>query len=162
MFLEDSIGADLEAVAKDCGQQARLEELIDSLELRPLLAKHAQDVSRGQLQRAALAMCLASGAKLLLLDEPTKGLDEAAKRALAGIVRQACEQGYGVLMVTHDLEFVASYADTCSMLFDGQCIATAPAHSFFLQNQYYTTAMHRMTRGLLEGCVTLEELSIEE
>ena len=69
--------------------------------------------------------------------------------------------GRSVFLVSHDLEFAAGIADLCSMMFDGCVIATEEGKAFFTGNPFYTTALHRMTQGLVENCVVWEDLCIE-
>ena len=89
--------------------------------IRDRLTSHPFDLSGGELQRAALGKLLLQDADILLLDEPTKGLDAYLKQELAGILRKLTKDGITLLMVTHDLEFAAAYADRCALLFD-RCV----------------------------------------
>ena len=69
---------------------------------------------------------LAARPQVLLLDEPTRGLDYAAKRALAQILRDLAEEGHAVMVATHDVEFVASAADDVVVLADGEVVSAGP------------------------------------
>ena len=97
-------------------------------------------------------------ARLLLLDEPTKGLDAFFKEKLAALLRSLTARGTTVLMVSHDIEFCASYADRCALFFDGDAVTTNPPRRFFASNSFYTTAANRISRGLFENAVTVEEV----
>ena len=96
-----------------------------------LLASHPYDLSGGQQQLVALAKVLLTRPRLLLLDEPTKGLDDAARAAVARAVARVADSGATVLLVTHDLEFVRVCATSVSMIFDGKVISTEPTPEFF-------------------------------
>ena len=116
-------------------------------------------LSGGEQQRSALAKVLLTEPKLLLLDEPTKGLDSFFKRQLAGLLRRLMtEEGVTIVMVSHDVEFCAEYADSVSMFFDGQLLTTNTPRRFFAQNSFYTTAANRMSRHLFPQAVTAEDV----
>ena len=123
-----------------------------------LLAHHPYDLSGGEQQRAALAKVLLTEPKLLLLDEPTKGLDSFFKRQLAGLLQRLMDTGVTIVMVSHDVEFCAEYADSVSMFFDGQLLTTNTPRRFFAQNSFYTTAANRMSRHLFPQAVTAEDV----
>lgn len=122
------------------------------------LEKHPYDLSGGQQQLAALAKVLSAKPRLLLLDEPTKGLDAELKNQFISILKTLKNDGVTVVFVTHDVEFAALCADRCAMFFRGAVTSCAKPHEFFSKNTFYTTAACRMTRGILENAVTTEEV----
>lgn len=126
-------------------------------DLEPLLQMHPYDLSGGQQQMLALAKVMLTDPRLLLLDEPTKGLDAQAKAQLAAVLRRLCAQGMTVLTVTHDIEFAAEYADRCGFLSQGALISDDIPRRFFAENVFYTTAVSRMTRGKYEEAVTVAD-----
>lgn len=134
------------------------EDVVKSCRLGELLERHPYDLSGGEAQRAALAKLLLTQPDILLLDEPTKGLDAENKRIFADIIRNLCEKGCAVLMVSHDLEFCAEYADYCSMLFDGKLQCEGSPRFFCADNHFYTTAAHRMAAHLLPEAVTASDV----
>ena len=95
---------------------------------------------------------------MLLLDEPTKGLDPFFKRTLAQILRKLTEKGVTIFMVSHDIEFCASYADRCGLFFDGNIVACGTPGEFFAGNNFYTTAANRMARRYFPMAVTGEDV----
>lgn len=127
-------------------------------EVTELLESHPYDLSGGEQQRAALAKVLLTEPKILLLDEPTKGIDSFFKQTFARILSRLKEQGVTILMVSHDVEFCARYADTVSMFFDGGIVTTNTPNRFFSGNSFYTTAANRMSRHLFENTITNEEV----
>ena len=123
-----------------------------------LLERHPYDLSGGEMQLVALAKALATKPKILLLDEPTKGLDSGFKQILKRIIKELCDSGAAVVTVTHDVEFAAESADMCVMLFGGSAAACSGPREFFGGNAYYTTTCARMTRGYFENAVTADDV----
>ena len=111
------------------------------------------------MQRAALAKVLLTNPRLLLLDEPTKGLDSFFKVKLAGILKQLRKTGMTIVMVSHDVEFCAEYADLVGMFFDGQLLTTDTPRRFFGSNSFYTTAANRMSRCVFRNAVTASDVA---
>ena len=136
--LEDS-GTDLSALPFD---------------LSPHLDKHPYDLSGGEQQLTALAKVLALKPRILLLDEPTKGLDAASKRRIIGLLKTLAKDGMTIVTVTHDVEFAAEAADRCALFFRGEIVSIAAPDEFFSENSFYTTAASRITRGHFRNAVT--------
>ncbi len=140
------------------GGRARLEEVIEQTEIGHLLQSHPYDLSGGEQQRAALAKVLLLDPEVILLDEPTKGMDGFYKRKLAGILRGLLAEGRTILMVSHDIEFCAEFGDTCAMFFYGGVAAQKPAREFFMGNSFYTTAANRMARRWCPEAITAKDV----
>lgn len=156
LFLKKSILEELYDAVFDVEKEKRkneIEYVIKLCELDNLLENHPYDLSGGEQQRVALAKMLLRKPDLLVLDEPTKGLDACFKRKLATILKSLQKNGMTVLMVTHDIEFCAEYADICAMFFDGKIVSEAPPRKFFAENNFYTTSAKRMADGLIENAV---------
>lgn len=132
-------------------------EMAELLDLREKMQSHPYDLSGGEMQRAAIGKLLLQKADILLMDEPTKGLDAYLKHSFARLLKKLTEKGISILMVTHDLEFAASYAHRCAMLFDGQLISEDEPHEFFSGNRFYTT-----TAGLIAGDRISQAITCEE
>ncbi len=126
-------------------------------DLSPLLERHPYDLSGGEQQMLGLAKVMASEPKLLLLDEPTKGLDAYAKREIAGVLRKLRDRGVTIVFVTHDVEFAAALADRCALVFRGEVTSEGETAGFFSENNFYTTAANRMTRGYYNGILRVRE-----
>ncbi|MBQ6603183.1 MAG: ATP-binding cassette domain-containing protein [Eubacterium sp.] len=126
-------------------------------DLTPLLDHHPYDLSGGEQQLLALAKALASRPKLLLLDEPTKGLDSYARNGIVSILKNLRDEGMTLVIVTHDVEFASLIADRCAMFFRGEITSLDTPHTFFAENNFYTTAVNRMTRGFYEKCITVHD-----
>lgn len=127
-------------------------------DLSYLYKKHPYDISGGEQQLVALAKVLATKPRLLLLDEPTKGIDAYSKNKLAEILKNIKEKGTTILIVTHDLEFASICADRCGLFFKGQLVSEDVTEKFFSKNNFYTTAVSRITRGYYEDIVTIDDL----
>ncbi len=138
--------------------EGRVSQAVSLCRLGGLLDRHPYDLSGGEQQRAALAKILLNEPDILLLDEPTKGLDMEFKEIFAQILEQLLEQGKSILMVSHDIEFCARYAHSCALFFEGGIAAQGTPREFFSGNSFYTTAANRMARGFVPGAVTAEEL----
>ena len=120
--------------------------------------RHPYDLSGGETQKAALAKILLLNPDVLLLDEPVKGIDAVAKTQIGEILQSlAYDEGKAVLFTAHDLEFVADVAETCAMMFGCEITCVQECHSFFEDNLFYSTATSRITRGLLDGCITTDD-----
>ncbi|SFM26977.1 energy-coupling factor transport system ATP-binding protein [Paenibacillus sp. 1_12] len=137
-------------------KKRKVEAVVQFAELEPLLTMHPYDLSGGEQQRAALAKVLLLEPKILLLDEPTKGLDGFFKEKLGYFLRKLQAEGVTIVMVSHDIEFCAKYGEECAMFFDGTIITSNEAHTFFSGNSFYTTAANRMARHIWSEAVTIE------
>ena len=136
----------------------RIREIAEICQITGLLDRHPYDLSGGEQQRAALAKVLLTEPRLLLLDEPTKGIDSFFKETFAAILGQLKAQGITIVMVSHDVEFCARYADLVGMFFDGQILTTDTPRRFFGANRFYTTAANRMSRCVFQNAVTAEDV----
>lgn len=155
LFVKDTVEKDLREMSKD---EERLRDVIAKTEIGHLLNSHPYDLSGGEQQRAALAKVLLLNPEIILLDEPTKGLDGFYKQKLAEILKGLTKEGRTILMVSHDIEFCAEYGDTCALFFHGGVVSSAPARQFFAGNSFYTTAANRMARKWYLDAVTAKDV----
>lgn len=157
LFVKKTVREELEEmVSKD--DPERVDSMGKLCQIEHLYSSHPYDLSGGEQQRVALAKVLLTNPGILLLDEPTKGIDSFFKKTFAGILSKLKEKGVTILMVTHDVEFCAKYADVVSMFFDGSVVTTNLPHEFFSRNSFYTTAANRMSRHIFENAITDEDL----
>ena len=126
--------------------------------LEGLLDRHPYDLSGGEQQRLALAKVLLLRPKILLMDEPTKGIDNHYKKELGEILRKLSEHGVTILMISHDVEFCAQYADRTGLFFQGNVVTSEESKKFFAGNNFYTTAANRMARNYFPNAVTVEDV----
>ncbi len=136
----------------------KIKALSDLCQISHLLHSHPRDLSGGEIQRAALVKVMLTNPKILLLDEPTKGLDAHFKETFAKILKELTADGVTVVMVSHDIEFCAKHAHRVSMFFNGTVSGTASARRFFTQKSFYTTAANRMARHKIPNAVTAEDV----
>ncbi|MBQ4550693.1 MAG: ATP-binding cassette domain-containing protein [Oscillospiraceae bacterium] len=136
----------------------RAGEMAALCRLEGLLDRHPYDLSGGEQQRTALAKVLLQNPDILLLDEPTKGLDNDFKELFASILRELTARGVCIIMVSHDVEFCANYASRCALFFDGGIVTVDAPQPFFAGKSFYTTAANRMARHLLPDAVTPEDV----
>ena len=163
LFVKKTVGEDLAEMIPDGRfsseeKESKIKETAEICDILHLLESHPYDLSGGEQQRAALAKVLLTEPKILLLDEPTKGIDNFFKLKFAEILNRLKERGVTILMVSHDVEFCAKYADFVGMFFDGNVITTNTPNRFFSQNSFYTTAANRMSRHLFENAITNEDV----
>lgn len=119
---------------------------------------HPYDLSGGEQQRLALAKILLLKPKLLLMDEPTKGMDQAFKSEFAEIMAKLKSHGVTIFMISHDIEFCAKYADRCGLFFDGNIVTSNPPREFFSGNNFYTTSSNRMARHRFPNAITVKDV----
>ena len=155
LFVKKTVREDLSEMTRD---KSSIERIAALCQITELLDSHPYDLSGGEQQRAALAKVLLTDPKMLLLDEPTKGIDSFFKETFAGILSDLKKQGITIVMVSHDVEFCARYADVVSMFFDGQVLTTDTPRRFFGSNSFYTTAAHRMSRHIFHMAVTVDDV----
>ena len=155
LFVKKTVREDLAEMTSD---EKRISEVAGICQITELLNNHPYDLSGGEQQRAALAKVLLTEPRLLLLDEPTKGMDSFFKETFAAILARLKEKGITIVMVSHDVEFCAKYADRVSMFFDGQVLTTDTPQRFFGNNSFYTTAANRMSRHIFQNAVTAENV----
>lgn len=156
-LLEDFLES-AEAMEEPEDAVKNVEQMARQMFLEDKLQSHPFDLSGGELQRAALGKLLLQKADLLLLDEPSKGLDAYLKRRLAKDLQSLKSSGVSILLVTHDLDFAALCADRCAMLFDGQIVSEGEPHEFFSGNHFYTTQAAMIAAEKIEGAITCEEV----
>lgn len=154
-------GKSMDFISKSLTKEEMLEnieEMLIFMELQPYRKTNPYDLSGGQQQKLAIAKVLLLKPQILLLDEPTKGIDPYFKRSLAELFRKLIDKGVTIIMVSHDIEFCAQYANRCAMLFDGTIVSEGMTREFFGGNSFYTTAANRMSRHVFENCVTCEQV----
>lgn len=166
LFTADTVREELEEMGKEKTAgfpdreefQEILKQITGLCQLEELYERHPYDLSGGEQQRLALAKVLLARPEILLLDEPTKGLDVEYKQLEGRILQKLAAQGLTIIMVSHDIEFCAEYANRCILFFDGQVAASGSPRHFFSENHFYTTNANRMVRQWVPLAVTTKDV----
>jgi energy-coupling factor transporter ATP-binding protein EcfA2 len=156
LFVKGKVQDELYEMCPD--NKERVKEVSTLCEIEDLLQSHPYDISGGEQQRVAIAKVLLTDPHIILLDEPTKGMDGIFKIHFAKMLRQLSDRGITVIIVSHDIEFCAKYSDLTGMFFDGNVISSNEPRRFFSQNSFYTTAANRMSRHVFDNAVTDEDV----
>lgn len=146
-FLHDSIGEELGFTEDD-----------SVYDFRQLYDMHPYDLSGGQQQLLGIKKLVMRNPEILLLDEPTKGLDGYWRRLVSDTIKDLSENGMTVFIVTHDTELAAMCADRCGIFFDGCVASCGEPHELLASSIFYTTNAARTSRGIYKGAVSSELL----
>lgn len=157
VFASDAVRSDLESAAKARGKDD-ISSAVALMEVEGVLDRNPYDLSGGEQQRAAIAKVLLSEPRVILLDEPTKGMDAHLKAVLGEKLRELSKAGIAILLVTHDVEFCAKYADRVGFMFDGSISSENAPRAFFRENIFYTTAANRIARDVYPNAVLAGEV----
>lgn len=136
----------------------KINSVAEKLVIKDLLENHPYDLSGGEIQKCALGKVLISEPKILLLDEPTKGVDAYSKLSLSKILQEIKSDGVTIITVTHDVEFASIVADRCGLFFDGEVLSSLVPQEFFSKNNFYTTASSRISRDKFANAVTVDDV----
>ena len=163
VFLKMTVREDYDEIRHVMGcpeaeMKRKIEETAELLGITRLLDRHPYDLSGGEQQKAAIGKVLLLEPKLLLLDEPTKGIDAWSKHQLGLLMKDLQKKGLTILMVTHDVEFAAAVSDRCGLFFDHEITSLDTPEDFFCSNNYYTTAANRISRQQYDNAVTCEDV----
>lgn len=134
------------------------DEIVSLCELDDLLGRHPYDLSGGEQERLGLAKILLNKPDIILLDEPTKGMDAEYKRSFGEILKALVGQGKTIVLVSHDIEFCAKIADRMCLIFDGKTAVCGRTSDYLAENEFYTTAAARIAKGTLDGAVAVEDI----
>ncbi len=149
LFTEDTVKEELKVVSEDYIEMAERFSLTEHFDSNPY------DLSGGEKQRLAIAKQMLKKPDVLLLDEPTKGMDSTAKAEFSLMLRSIAKEGAAVVLVTHDTELAAACVDICGLLFNGEIVSEDIPEVFFTENYFYTTPACRLARGIAEGIISI-------
>ncbi|MEZ5185812.1 MAG: ATP-binding cassette domain-containing protein [Candidatus Nanopelagicales bacterium] len=156
LFYTDTVARECEAADHDTGQAAgsawrRLTELVDTVDPQT----HPRDLSAGQQLALALAIQLAATADVVLLDEPTRGLDYPGKQAFGRWLNDLADAGCSVLVATHDVELVAVIGDRVIVLADGEVVTDADVRTALTSSPAFAPQVQKVLAPL--PVLTVEE-----
>lgn len=135
----------------------KIHRILKALDIEKHKDKNPRDLSGGEKQRVALASVLVIEPEIILLDEPTRGLDRGLKEEMGQILRSLKEQGKTVMVVTHDVEFVARFCDRVCLIFDGAVAQIGDKYEVLTSGVYYTTQMNKLFKGRYDKILTQED-----
>ena len=130
--------------------------LLDTLSLTSHANSYPRDLSVGERQRVAMASILVANPQILLLDEPTRGLDYQQKATLAAFLQSMKVEGRTIIMATHDVELVASCADRVVLLGDGQVVVDGPARRVMSESLVFASQINKLFRS--PALLTVEDV----
>ncbi|PIC70768.1 hypothetical protein CSV77_07565 [Sporosarcina sp. P16b] len=139
-------------------RETTVSSMMKQLHIEHLSKRNPFELSGGEQQKAALAKLLLLKPDILLLDEPTKGMDVMSKKEVTELIRTLQKQNITTIIVTHDIEFAAEVSTRVGMLFDQSLIAINHPKTFFTSNRFYTTAASKIARGLFPYAITAEDI----
>lgn len=149
LLFQETLAGELAFTRRSHGQAADAGAdlaLLERLGLAGAAARDPRDLSGGEQQRAALAAILIANPRVLLLDEPTRGLDYAQKAALAAILQELKAEGRAIIMATHDVELVAACADRVLLMSEGEIVVDGPARSVMSDSQVFASQINKLYR----------------
>ncbi len=158
IFEADSVFEELESVYEEKSNVDGILNMASLCQITDILNAHPYDISGGEQQRTALAKILLQNPDIILLDEPTKGLDAHFKAILGEMIKSLKEDGKPIICVSHDIEFCAEYADRCALFFDGKIITENEKRAFFKEKMFYKTSASRIAEGICDDIVTKDDI----
>ncbi len=166
-FLKESLSAEIDYSLTTLGVEGESRErlrarILDDLDLRDLQSRDPRELSGGERTRAALAAVACAQPPLLVLDEPTRGMDPGHKTSLAESLRAWAAQGRCILVVTHDVEFVARAATRALILGADGILADGPPSEVLDGALFFTTQINRLLRGVAPGVLLDDEVTWTE
>ena len=145
LFFAETLRAELAFTLKHHPQSGlEPEATLTSLGLEHATDHNPRDLSGGERERAALAAVLVGGPRVLLLDEPTRGMDAVRKRALAMMLHRLRDDGVAILLATHDVELVAEVASRVVLVGDGRIVADGGPRTVLAGSLTFTTAVNKL------------------
>lgn len=142
---------------KNIRDDGRIDRVLKALDIEGYREKNPRDLSGGEKQRVALASVLVMESEIILLDEPTRGLDRELKDQMGNILTELKRQGKTVLIVTHDVEFVSKFCDRVCLMFDGTIAQVGGKYEVLTSGVYYTTQMNKLFKGRYDQVLTQED-----
>ena len=163
-FIKDTVAEEVDYSLVQMGFAGRernelCSRTIVDLDLMDLLMRNPRDLSGGERTRVALAAVTCGDPALVILDEPTRGMDPLHKAELAALLRRWAANGRCVLVVTHDVEFAARVAGRVLVVGDGSLLADGPVHEVLNGSLFFSTQINRLLRHSLPGVLTEDEVT---
>ena len=158
-LFEDTVEGELRFTLNNLGRadQGMVDGVLEKLDLNGVRGANPRDLSGGERQRVALASVLVAGPELLLLDEPTRGMDYSLKNELGTLLQGLNERGLTTILVTHDVEFAAEYARRVTMMFDGRITGDGSKYQVLKGSAFYSPQMARLFNNIRDNILTVDD-----
>lgn len=136
---------------------ALIDEVLVKLGIEDLRHKNPRDLSGGEKQRVAIASILVTKPRILMLDEPTRGLDYEAKVKFGELLKELNRGGTTIIMVTHDMEFASKFCSRFILMFNGSIAALGDHHQVLDGGIYFTTSLNKLFRDKQENVFNISQ-----
>lgn len=140
-----------------CFDEEYLDRVLNDLDILPLKYKNPRDLSGGEKQRVAIASILVNTPRILILDEPTRGIDIHLKHRLGEMLKALQKSGVTIIVVTHDVEFSSLYSDKLMLMFNGEVICEGDVSEVISDGIYYTTCANKLFRNKTKSIYTINQ-----
>ncbi|MCQ4794688.1 ATP-binding cassette domain-containing protein [Anaerofustis stercorihominis] len=154
LFIKNTIRKDLEDISED------YISLVSKIGAENLLDSHPYDLSGGEIEIMALIKVLLVNPDILILDEPTKGMDVIYKDKIGKLLEGLNNNGVTIIVVSHDMEFISKYIPLSTIMFDGDIVSFKESRKLFGENYFYTTDINRITKERLDNAILLDEVNV--
>lgn len=138
--------------------EEKIEKTLKLLDLYKLKDRNPRDISGGEKQRTAIASILVLEPEIILLDEPTRGLNIGLKKNLGKLLKKLQEKNITIILVTHDIEFAAEFSDNFILMCNGEVTAKGNINEVLGNGIYYTTSVNKLFRDSIENIFLLDEI----
>jgi energy-coupling factor transporter ATP-binding protein EcfA2 len=147
MLYHDTVRREIADVVSGTGRGAHMDDALDEWRLRDLADCNPLDLSVGERQRVAIAAMLAGAPRVILLDEPTRGMDHENKELLVRNLRARARSGATIVLASHDVELAARCATRVVLLAEGELIADGPAAAVLSDSITFSTQANKLFGG---------------
>ena len=148
-----------EELVEDNENNSNFKNLVEFFQIEDLLNQHPYHCSGGEQQKIVIVKALLKNPDVLVLDEPTKCLDPISSKIISDKLKTLHNEGLTIIMVSHDLDFVANNCNRCLMLFDKTIQVDNHPKNIFVENNFYTTFVNRMVKDHLNCAVTIGDVA---
>lgn len=127
--------------------QEKVINILEEMDLLGAKDKNPRDLSGGEKQRVAIACTIALNPEVLILDEPTRGMDSLSKDKIGQIIQKLSNKGKAIIIITHDSDFAADYSHSVSLMFNGEIVASGMTEDVLYDSIYYSPQVARMFKN---------------
>jgi len=162
----DTVESEVSFILKNLGLDKReitrrVNSILEKFGIANLKGRYPLDLSSGEKQRVALASILVFRPEVLVLDEPTRGMDANCKKALMNVLNSYKSDGTSIIFMSHDVELIAKHVDRVIILSDGEIVYDGEKHKALSDSLYFSPQINRLTQNLTQG-IQGDILTVEE